>query len=304
MKPIFRPCVLVLILWITAATFAGNPDARTGVSRVDREYCYELLRYLYRWYLDDDLFFENPEIRRATDVEFWIRELVVEADKEDRSRYLEVLLPIIETTIILKKADYRIPELGTAIQNLDYKIATVDRYQTLPAPESEYLKVTCPLDEVVAYLYRTRNQKRFPDDVVRGHLGDALRERMLKESPIEIEGDQLFFLAPFSPVSNELWVFWENQRKIIRFTSDSDYGDAAIWQNRYVGVDIYDLDHDIVISHLEMPGSNAYITKDAVGRILFNCVVLGQRLLITKETIAEKKPESPDNKVKPPTGSK
>ena len=42
-----------------------------------------------------------------------------------------------------------------------------------------------------------------------------------------------------------------------------------------VGIDIYDLDDDIVISLIEKPGSNAFITKDAVGRILFNCVVLG-----------------------------
>jgi hypothetical protein len=188
----------------------------------------------------------------------------------------------------LKKADYRIPESGTHIRNSDYKIATVDRYGALPAPESEYIKVAYPRDEAIAYLYETRNQKRFPNDKVRVQFGNALRERMLKENPIEIMGDQLLFLAPFSPVSNELWVFWENQRKIIRFTSDSDYGDAAIWENKHVGVDIYDLDHDIVISLLEMSGSNAYITKDAVGRILFNCVVLGQRLVITEKEIAEK----------------
>jgi hypothetical protein len=291
MNTIFRTCALVLTAWITVATITGAPDTsdhQRGDDLVDREYAFELLRYLYRWYLDDDLFIDNPEIHRATEVEFWVRPLNPKADEEDESRYIEVLLPIIETEIILKKADYRIPESGTHIRNEDYKIATVDHYKDLPAPESEYIKIAYSRDEVIAYLYETRNQKRFPDDEVRNHLSTALRERMLKEDPIEITGDQLIFLAPFSPVSNELWVFWENQRKIIRFTSDSDYGDAAIWENKYVGVDIYDLDDDIVISLLEMPGSNAYITKDAVGRILFNCVVLGQRQVILKDEILKK----------------
>jgi len=117
MKTIFRSCVLVLTTWITAATFAGTPDSQIGASRVDREYCYELLRYLYRWYLDDGLFIENPEIRQTTEFGFWIRELNPESDEEDNSLYLEVLLPIIETEIVLKKADYRIPESGTHIRN-------------------------------------------------------------------------------------------------------------------------------------------------------------------------------------------
>ena len=51
-------------------------------SQVNREYAYELLRYLYRWYLDDDLFIHNPEVTEATEVEFWVRPITPEADEE------------------------------------------------------------------------------------------------------------------------------------------------------------------------------------------------------------------------------
>jgi len=291
MNQMFRPCSFFLVALIVAATLTAAPKPDPAEPPLDKEFTFELLRYLYRWYLDDDLFIDNPAVRDASTIEVWIRPLIHDADEEDKSAFIEVLIPIIQTEIILKKADYPIPELNARIQNQDFKVATVDRYRTLPGAASEYIRTTYDRNEIVAYFYSTRNDKLFPDEEVRRHLGDALRERVMAEGPIETEGDQLIYLAPLSPVSNEFWVFWENERKIIKFSSDSDYVDPYYWEHHQVGVDIYDLDDDIVVSLTETPGSNAYITKDAVGRILFNCVVLGRREVIAAEEIRERNKE-------------
>jgi len=46
-----------------------------------------------------------------------------------------------------------------------------------------------------------------------------------------------------------------------------------------------DLDKDIVASMREVPGSNAFVTKDWVGRLLFNCILYGERVVRTPEQI-------------------
>ena len=41
---------------------------------------------------------------------------------------------------------------------------------------------------------------------------------------------------------------------------------------------MYNIDEQTVVSLDEVAGSNAYMTRDQVGRALFNCIVLGRRL--------------------------
>jgi hypothetical protein len=48
---------------------------------------------------------------------------------------------------------------------------------------------------------------------------------------------------------------------------------------------VIDLDKDIVASTREVPGSNAFVTKDWVGRVLFNCVLYGERIVRTPEEV-------------------
>lgn len=288
MKTFIRSSLFALVISAAAVSPRAEnvPESYDPYSQGEKEYAFELLRYLYRWYLDDDLFILNPGIKQAEEIEFWIRSIRPEADENDKSRYIEVLLPIIQTEVIFKKADYEIPELGLHIQNDRYKVSTVDRYVSPPAAESEYVKIRYDKAEALEYLYETRNERAYPDEALQLRVDAALHERMGAEVPDGLEGDQLVYLAPVSLVSNEFWVFWENARKIIRFSSDADLNDPEFWISTNVGVDIYDLDHDIVISLIEKQGSNAFITKDAVGRILFNCVVLGKREAVTAEQVA------------------
>ena len=124
----------------------------------------------------------------------------------------------------------------------------VDRDTSLPAAEPDYTKVRYSRAEALEYLYETRNERNYPDPELRLRVNAALRERIGTEMPEGIEGNQLVYLAPLSQVSNECWVFWENARKIIRFSSDADLEDPEFWVSTNVGIEIYDLDHDIVIS--------------------------------------------------------
>ena len=48
---------------------------------------------------------------------------------------------------------------------------------------------------------------------------------------------------------------------------------------------VIDLDKDVVASTREVPGSNAFVTKDWVGRLLFNCILYGERVVRTPEQI-------------------
>ncbi len=281
-----------IFLALTTSLAAAPPSEAIVDDLPTREYSYELFRHLYRWYMDADEFIYKQGVLIDKEIEIWVRRLDHENDPEDKSIYLEVLIPLTKTEIILKKADYSIPELGMTVKNKDYRIALVDHYTTAPGPEEDYVKITYQGGEVAAALYKTRNQKVFPDEDTRKRLGQALEEHMREHGQVEIIGDQIVFLAPLSPVTNDIWIFWENQRKVIKFTSDADYDSAFYWTHHNIGVEILDLDEDIVISHAEKPGSNAYITKDVAGRILYNCIVLGKKIVIPEDEVRLRHPEA------------
>jgi hypothetical protein len=67
---------------------------------------------------------------------------------------------------------------------------------------------------------------------------------------------------------------------LIRFASDIDLEHPAVWDHDELAVNIYDIDEQTVVSLDEVAGSNAYLTRDQVGRALFNCIVLGKRMVL------------------------
>ena len=91
-------------------------------------------------------------------------------------------------------------------------------------------------------------------------------------------GEHVVHVAPLSPVANELWVFWENRKMLIRFASDLDLENPAMWEHQTLGIRTYDILNQTVVALGEAAGSNAYLTRDQVGRALYNCIVLGRRL--------------------------
>jgi hypothetical protein len=125
-----------------------------------------------------------------------------------------------------------------------------------------------------------RSVREYPDDELIERMRSALREQYKLQPGETVTGPQTVYVAPISKVSNNLWVFWENAGKIIRFSSDSDLTSKAFWDYEKLGTQVYDLDKDVVVSLAENAGSNAFVTRDWAARVLFNCVVFGKRMII------------------------
>ena len=99
-----------------------------------------------------------------------------------------------------------------------------------------------------------------------------------KEIPKNLK--KTIHVSSLSPVSNEIWVFWELGRLLLRFSSNLDIEHPAMWGHQTLNATVFDLDTQVVVSLNEVPGSNAYLTRDQAGRILYNCIVRGKAIKI------------------------
>jgi hypothetical protein len=167
-----------------------------------------------------------------------------------------------------------------------------EKYATLPQPRESYTTLRVPKKELVQLLFTTRNIVEFPDEVMIERMRQALREQVNDQLGEEAGGklakrehakEHTFYFAPISPISNDLWVFWETGGKVFRFSSDTDINTKAYWDYEKLGIRIYDLKTYVVVSLTETAGSNAFVTRDWAARVLYNCVVHGRRMVITTE---------------------
>ena len=239
-----------------------------------------LAQHLYRWYMDETDIEKNADSDHMT---FLVRPLHPALDPEDRSQLAEVYLPDFNIHVRLKKADYTIPELNTTVRTDGYKIIRVSREEATSSDGCAVVRI--PYAEMRALLFRLRNHAVFPDSELSKRLAAALEHRLHEDNQANRDrpstGEQVVHLAPLSPVANEIWVFWETGRLLIRFSSDIDLANPAVWNHENLIVDVYDIDEQVVVSHHETAGSNAYLTRDQVGRALYNCIVLGKRIAVT-----------------------
>jgi hypothetical protein len=95
------------------------------------------------------------------------------------------------------------------------------------------------------------------------------------------KGVQTLYFSPLSPVANDLWVFWENGGKLLRLASDMDLKNPALWRDKGLDLKIFDIKTQTVVHLNEVKGSNAFMTRDQVGRYLFNCLILGKKVELT-----------------------
>jgi hypothetical protein len=253
------------------AVFPYHPVAQ-------RETLFELLRYVYLWHFDDSFSINNSQ---SDTIEMWVRAVYFELDEGDKSQFAEVWFPQIKMLIHLKKANYSIPELGVNVRNDSFKIQNVNHRNAADAPRADYHVVSFSHKEVADHLFSTRNLKRFPDEVLRRNLRTAMIDREFHELN-EITGDQVVYVSPISPVSNDIWVYHENFKRLIRFSADMDLSNPSYWSDTPIHVEVYDLDTAVVVSPDEIPGSDAYLTKDFTGRALFNCMILGMRIEVSE----------------------
>ncbi len=290
--PFCRALGLILALGLSAG-FAGaetngpandrlaltHAPGELPAELLDPAYLFEVCRYLYRWQLDEH---DLESLPAGAKLRFWLRSLHPPLDEGDRSRLAEILLPGLGMSVRVKKADYTIPELNVTVTSQTYKIVNVARTVLPDRPPADCREVALEQQALLDFLYRTRSQRDYPDEALgqrlREALGRALSAAGETNAPPLINGRHLVHVAPLSPVANELWVFWENGRRLLKFASDVDLAHRAVWNHDRLMVRLYDIDRQVVVSLDETPGSNRFLTRDQVGRVLYNCLVLGRRL--------------------------
>jgi hypothetical protein len=243
----------------------------------------EVVRHLYRWYMDEN---DVERIARDRDLVFWVRGVNVKLDPGDRSVFADIYLPQLDTTIVLKKADYTIEETKTQVKSRNFRIKNVARGDLPSSPPPGCRVVRLPLQQVKDYLFRTRTQPDYPDAALFERMRQEFRKEVEREKQSlgltnAVAGEQTVYLAPLSPVGNDTWAFWENQKLLIRFSSDIDLSNPAVWEHEQMRVQVYDTLRQAVVSQEEAAGSNRFMTRNQIGRALYNCIVLGQRVSVT-----------------------
>ncbi len=235
----------------------------------------EIMRHLYRWNLDPDHF---DRVWDAEVVEFFVLPRHPELDADDHSLFADIIIPQLGLSIRMKKTDYVIEELGIEVSSDRFKMVHLEHLPASTEIPSTAHRHAYPWQELQAYLFDTRYQLDPPGDALlrqiehatRGHLSQRLQD--LAET-----GDQTIHVSPLSPVANEVWIFWEEGNVLIHWSSDLTIADEAIWEHEHMALEVIDIEKQVLLSFSHRPGSNAYYTRDQIGRILYNCLVFGQK---------------------------
>jgi hypothetical protein len=246
----------------------------------DQTYGYELIRYLYRWHMDDAVLAETLEKTDTIDLHY--RYLEPTRDAGDVSEYLEIVFPLTKMVVLLKRSEYTIEKLNLELKDPYFKVQSAQHYRNLEWDASQYELLRYDYDEAMAYLFRTRNDQHFPDEVTLSRLRAEARrvfeaEGHHADSMGVDEPLQIAYVAPVSVVSNDLWFYWVNGRKFICFSADLHHSHPRFWEFANLDVEIIDADEQIVVSQVEK-SAHGYFTKDYVGRILFNCIIHGKQV--------------------------
>ncbi len=247
----------------------------------DKPFLFEVVRHMYRWYLDEK---HAAAVVNKDEIVFWVSEPKPVLDKDDKSRFGKIVIPQLNIEVAVKKADYHIPELDVTVKSDGYKITRTGTVQSKPSAP-EWKKVTASYEEMTTYLFANRKLASFPDEQL------VLRMRLAAHNAVvadlEAKGltlpktEQTLHLSPISPVANEAWIFWEEGKYLVHFSSDMDLTNEGLWKHNELAVKVYDIAEKTVVTLDEVAGSNAYMTRDEVGRALFNCLIQGRRLKIT-----------------------
>ncbi len=266
--------MLAVLAALAAAPAPADPNPAVPEEAQAPDFLCEVIRHLYRWHLD-----EHDIEKIAPDAKIAIRlrnATPSDLDPDDRSRIIEMELPALALRVTLKKTDYRIPELELEVKSKNFKIIDVARDKHGAAAPGAALEIQLPVNQIKDYVFRTRSQRDPLTPELTRHVRDAIRREIADEDATLTNDIHEAHIAPLSPVANELWIFWETGRRLIRVNSDLEIADPAMWQHEHLAVRLYDIDRQTVVSLEETPGSNAYLTRDQVGRALFNCMVLGE----------------------------
>ena len=257
----------------------ARPDGAALFAELGGEAAFlDLVRYLYRWYLDEHDFKRFDPSHRN---EFWIRQVQTVPDEGDNSRYMELVFPATGVMVTLKKTDYRIPELKLHVKSGGYRVIKLCRDTGRDAARrTDYAVLDLALDALYARLFELRLEKQFPCEELQAHLQARIdRQGDLIVKALQGEPKTLY-IAPIHTVGNDLWVFWEEGKLLFRYSSDLDLSSPDVWTHDKLDVVIHDTVGQTVVSFEEQPGNHDLITRDQVGRALYNCIILGQKRMV------------------------
>lgn len=247
---------------------------------LEQPFVFAVLDYLYRWHFDQSFVLEQGKVDA---IEVWLRPLHPPLDAGDRSEFAEMWIPAVNMRVELKRSDYRIPEMNLPIVDDTFKIERVTRQLRPPAARSDYQVGRYAAAEVREHLFATRTNQVPLSSNLRTAARKLVVEYLNRTHPDPFTEDQIFFIAPVSAVCNDVRVFWETGRKLMLFSADVDLASPSFAQLSQLRIQVIDLDTDVVASTSEVPGSNAFVTKDWVGRIFYNCILYGERVVRTPE---------------------
>ena len=249
---------------------------------LEKQFVLDVLQHVYRWHFDQSYLLEAGKLDT---LEVWARRLHPRLDLDDRSEFAELWIPAVNTRVELKRSDYRIPEMNLEVVDRSFKVKRVTRQLRAPAARSNYQVGRYPASEVRDHLFVTRTNRVAMSDNLRTATRKLVAEYLNKDHPAPFTEDQVLYVAPVSTVCNDLCAFWETGRKLMLFSADMDLSNPGFSQLSQLRLQVIDLDKDVVASTKEVPGSNAFVTKDWVGRLFFNCILYGERLVRTPEEI-------------------
>ena len=234
----------------------------------------DLARYLYRWYLDENDYERFDPSRKG---DLLIRRVTKIADAGDNSRYLEVVFPALGVTVDLKKADYRIAELKLHVKSGGYRITGVSRDAGSRETEAgDYARLDIDLDALYGRLFQTRLERQYPGDALLGQVQPHIVQLCDQLDETQRGKAKTFCFAPVQDIDNELWVFWEEGRRLFKYSSDIDLDTPDVFGADRFDVTVIDPVAQTVVSFEERPGDSRFVTRDQIARALFNCVILGK----------------------------
>ncbi|MDC0948862.1 hypothetical protein OAS86_05935 [Gammaproteobacteria bacterium] len=237
------------------------------------DYYVEVLRHLYRWYLDGAAVAGLIDGGEET---LFVEELHPTLDEGDRSQFARLTFASLGIAARVKRSDYEIPELEFTVHSEQFKIIDVEYLPPDSSPAEQGIRVRFNMDDVTEQLSLPESELRYPNDALLMRMGDAVKRQFgpIAEDTSEVP---VFHVSPLSPVIDELWVFVEQRRELYHFSADAGVDAEGLWDAHHITTRRFDLDEQVIVTQSERPGSNAFVTRDFVGRALYNCIVLGKR---------------------------
>ncbi len=279
MKRIF--CILIIC---TFFPLGFSYSATTEVTEINKSTYYDVFRYLYRWYLTES---DIKKCFKEKNIDVYINKVNKKLDDNDKSLFLEIYIPTIDTLVSMKKADYFIPEQNVEVKNKDYRISSIVKISNEHVDFLSYYKMTFKTDDLISFLTKTRLDSAFPEKKTLLKISEKIKKQISiikkeKKKGLVDSTENIVYIAPISVVKNELWIYWLDAKKLIHCTADMDMEHEHIWTNEKMYFDFYDVYNNTVLSLSESPNSNVLLSVQQVSRIIYNCVVLGKQIHIEK----------------------